>query len=956
MNTNSPTTQTLNQLRDAQRAGNQPLPEVMEQLLEQSLLSAPQKSELRQLHTRLIELKRNRLAGLVTTEFEAREATEVKSAFLSWLGETINLYGKLAEEAALTWPELKEKLLAILVHNGVLPALDLLKLLVWDKVCKETIASLERDYDDYVWSINDTLTVNDNWKSDYAALNRRTRQLIQDFDPAGLKAGWEGLYREATEDFSFRGEGEVFALISRTAEVQVPTQIVSVEEQQRYKRLIYHYQDAYAVGDFQLAYDTLLKARYELEVESPQLYEYLLLSYFNLIGERAIIHQIVDGRKLGEPDHLRYLLLYAGRSRYFQRSEKGVDHNPDQAHRLTDALRSDSVEYNVRQITRGLLLRLCEAMAELRYDYLAEGPLEENHPLYRRLTNCLRTSARINHFVAGDVLFAEQLILELSGGHRNQWIGIDDGKLVDNYPNFPARKLLRQARRLYAFTGSQPEDAEHRIAEDVAIQLADKYQNLVLRGQLGIVEDRLAHARSMTLCLNTFRVVAALFTADRLFYDIPIRELLEGESELNWYRFTKSGQLVQREALLSVHEFNVLDHLQYLVTEKYGVDAWSSLYGDLRKRQYEVLREETEEVLDRINSRDYRVVDATATNVERAITYLENCETLYHVYGDVQHLENALQEILGNKNFHWFLIGHRGLLPARPPGKITFDASLFLDRILRERPEISRAECDGMIANNYFRLHTERRFREMLERKKKYGRLEFEQIAELSELLAGAATIYAHVRPDPRYRDFVLNEFTEERLLRYLDIHEAELIPHLDAEEAELDVLGILDTFREMGHRTPADDRLDPNFLLRATVYNRKEDMDRYYRKEFHRLQRHNYLDEDRLRMIDLVDRYFQFSQIVNDRALLEIPYREYVLNHGRIRWGWSLVPSLGYKRPVGFFQHWRNANIPEFSFRLRRSMVKNAYAQAPVVERLMPKRLEDGSQEARLREDYANA
>lgn len=954
MDTNSTTAITLQQLRDAQQQLGSDMRATLSELIEESELTRSEKAELRDIQTRLNELLRNRLEGLISTDFELRESASLQAEFAEWISQAINQYGKLAEEAALTWPELKEKLLAIQEHNGLLPACDLLKKLVVECHSLDALLSLERDYDDYVWEINNTVGDTFDWQQSYASLNRRLSNLIKDFSPQSLKAGWEGIYREATEDFLFSGEGKLFAIISRISTVQVPRQIVGAEAQQRYKRLLYHYQDHYAVGEYEAAYETLLKARYELEVESAQLYEYLLLSYFKKTGSKAVIQQILSGRKVGEPDHLRYLMLYAGRAIALQRESVQEDEATELPHQLTNKIYSPTVRYNVRQITGGLLLRLCEAMAKLKYNYLEEGPMPETHEVFQPLVNCFRIAARFSRYIPGDILFAEQLILELVGGHRNQWMVADDnGALEDAYEEVPARRLLRHARRLYKFAADDPEESEHRIAEDVAIQLGEKYQHLVLQGELGL-RDSGQQARFMVSCLNTYRTAAKLFPNDRLFYDTPIKELLGGESQLHWYRFTKDGRLIQRETLINVHEFNVLEHLQYLISEKYGSEQWTVLYSELRLREYEVLRAETADLLELINPKKYRVRDATTTNVQRAVTYLEHCETLFHVYGDAQHIENGLREILGDRNFHWFEFGPNGMVNGQLPEMVFFDAGLYLDRILRERGDISLVECKKKIARNYFQGYIEKRYGQLVGERKQYGELPEKEITDVAELMREAATIFAGIHPDAIYRDFVIEELIQEKLIRYLDVDGAELIEHVEAVAIRLDVLGILDALRS----TTAinDNRLDPDYLLRETVYNRKIDMDRYYEREFHPLRRHNYLDEDRLRMIQLIERYFQLSQIVNDRALLEIPYREYVLNHGRIRWGWSIIPSIGFQRPVGLFQHWRNANIAEFSYRSQRASIHKAYIETPIVVRNETRQLPKRAAAARFREDIAKA
>ncbi|MEL6357110.1 MAG: hypothetical protein AAFQ37_09295, partial [Bacteroidota bacterium] len=250
---------------------------------------------------------------------------------------------------------------------------------------------------------------------------------------------------------------------------------------------------------------------------------------------------------------------------------------------------------------------------------------------------------------------------------------------------------------------------------------------------------------------------------------------------------------------------------------------------------------------------------------------------------------------------------------------------LYLDRILREKKNVSELASLHTIAKNYFNLYILQRYERLLEKNGRLGKLSEEEYREVWSLLTEATTLYAKVDGDDAYKNFVLDELSKERLMRYFDLGDEEVMTHLQCEKLGLDPLNLVVQLRS---RNPTDEHLQAEHLMYTTVYNRRKDWEAYYESEFHRVKRRNELDEDRLRMVELIDRFYTGFLITKDKSFLDIPYHEYVLNIGRIRWGRALLPSLSHRRPVLFVQHWRNANLAQFSFRLERRKIYQAYKE----------------------------
>lgn len=846
----------------------------------------------------------------------------------------------ITDKTQITWAELRQKIRAVLTHNGLIPAVTYLSKLLWERATLEAITDFQKRYATFIWQLNNAHLNMQEWEQGYLSLRAELETLINTLTEADLAPNWREAHHELIGAFRLVDNSQLFALLSRADLVQVPEQIVGEEEQQRYKRLMYLYQDAFTVGNYREAYAYCKQMQTELEVESAQLYEYLLLSYFKLIGEETIIRQVLEGRREGEDDHLKHLLTYAGRVRALQ-DNRGASAKPlnDRKHVVHNTIYSKTGAYNIQQVLGGLAIRFCEVYSAIDFHYLAnDKALKEEDIRWKRLTNCLLLTRSLNRFVPADVIYAQMVVQELAGGGKNSWIDLSpDQELINVYPGFDALRLIEEAKRMLTFTEDTPMNAqgvwqvdqaaiEKRLAEDLLYSLEERFYAIKVAAQTSSHEYSFSANAALVRCMKAFRIAATLFPGQGLFHDLVIQELTGADEDaLRWFKFNPFGQLIQNEALVSVTAFDALEHLNYHFAQQSGLADWEQVRSDLVRVNYKRLVGETRSIYEQISAPKYRVNEATYLTVQQIVNCLENWLTLYYVYQEEPHLDNCLEELLGNVHFHWFAVGRRELVAQYLPNNLAFDARLFLDRILREKKDVSEQVCLHNIAKNYFNLYIATSYRALVKKAERTGPLPPDLKKELWTLLQEATTLYVHIDADTRYKDFVLEELSKERLLRYFDVGDRKIIIHTDCQKMNFDPMQLV---TQLQSTDPSDERLDPEHLMMTTVYNRRKDWEAEYDTEFHRVKRRNYLDEDRLRMIELIERFYQGYLITKDKSFLEIPYREYVLNVGKIRWGRSLLPSLSHRRPLLMVQHWRNANLADFSFRFERRKVYLAYKE----------------------------
>ncbi|MEL6143254.1 MAG: hypothetical protein AAFU67_16755, partial [Bacteroidota bacterium] len=456
-----------------------------------------------------------------------------------------------------------------------------------------------------------------------------------------------------------------------------------------------------------------------------------------------------------------------------------------------------------------LLVKFMVAYAENPLDYLHQdedtGRPERRLEQLREIVLLVKT---FNRYIKADALFAPMIMHELAGGNKTTWLKVGvSGKLANRYTNTDALRLLEEAKRMLTLSpqspGAEPHVVNRRLAENLYASLESHYYaiRVAADARTPAYDTRLA----LLHCLKAFRVASVLYPTSDLFHELVINELSSEDAALRWFRFDSLGQLIQNEAIAGISEFDAMDHLNYHVAKLNGDADWEQIRSDLIRFNYKRLVRETDELYVQISSPRYRVDQATYLRVQQIVTCLENWLILYYVYNEEGHLDKSLEEILGNEHFHWFAVGQQGLVAQLLPNNLAFDARLYLDRILREKKNVSELASLHTIAKNYFNLYILQRYERLLEKNGRLGKLSEEEYREVWSLLTEATTLYAKVDGDDAYKNFVLDELSKERLMRYFDLGDEEVMTHLQCEKLGLDPLNLVVQLRS---RNPTDEHL----------------------------------------------------------------------------------------------------------------------------------------------------
>ena len=444
------------------------------------------------------------------------------------------------------------------------------------------------------------------------ALHQDALRMIDGLDPdLDLAPDWK--YRAVRPERYLDPPGAVpegQLLLSPLDMIQVPTYLRQTEPDVylRYKRRMVQAQDAYLARDYATAYDGFLGVRNDLDPESAQLYDYLLLSYYRAHGGPDLIDALFDYRAFAtaqptmrrgrganlktqigegrivsvapapteedraEPTVLRPLqplYLYADRYRHLQSGARDplvgkpgeILPGTDQLARPVRIPHSASGKANARTVARELFARLLHRYAELADREPAEGREAITREAIRQ---CIRTATELYRHLQPDELVFRAITGELLGAGRGFYLTIDEwGNVANVEVDFDALDHFREL--LSVFTAERVEVARRRArdwGETVGEVDAETIARRVREGVALSVHDRLVakyrgletvanandqHAvRPLIELLTSFRVAEELLPGTGLFHALPIGELSGRNGKADWFELGRHRRLTSR--------------------------------------------------------------------------------------------------------------------------------------------------------------------------------------------------------------------------------------------------------------------------------------------------------------------------------------------------------------------------------------------------------------------------
>ncbi len=810
--------------------------------------------------------------------------------------------------------ELKGKLRAILETNGIKPVYDLLKKLTCSGELRKSVTQLEEEHNEKVWKLNNgQYKLLEEWEKEEGDLIYRISIIITSIKETDLIGQWKQKFNNLDSGFTVSNVTPLFALFSRADKINIPVEFEldkdDKEKKRRFKRLLFLYQDAYQAKNYKSAYDYCLKVREEIEPESAQLYEYLLLSFFKLHKETEIVRKVINNQneEEGKWQDFRYLLVYASRLAALLKNKE--------INQKRSVFRTG--EYNMRQIVSGLMLAVKSEYSKVEYDYIIDTSDYEKQER-EKVKTCIKIATQITQYIQTNVIFAEIVVNELAGGGKYKWLEINDnGEPVSCIVNFDAYSVLRNAQKLITYYEQDKEKAESKSANNLLNSLNKKFKSIAKCKQIN-KRERLAE------CITAYRVGAIIFDNKKIFCDVPIAELAGEDSMLDWFDLHYGGELIKNEESQKIKNFDTVVTLKYFITIRDGKCIWDEVEKNLKETAYSKLNKLVQEVYDKTKPVERMLQKKDINTIHEIIWCIEKWSICYDLYKEKRFLKYGLDELMGNQKLLWFIIGEAGLETTPIVQSLNFNAIQRLEELIQKYGDVNHKNAYNIIGKNLFKKSIRKEYVRLSNYLKKFPRDVEKYRADIYRLIVNVSRLYRKNQELDLYKEMFFEELICEKIAAWLTFEDKVIIANEQSKGLKLEPD---EELKKMIKSIEASAPFEHE-LLKWVINNRyrKNDL-KEYDDDYDDIKINNYLRENRKDLFRLLNKFKSYYEITGDMNYLEIPHKEYELNEGKIPWRRSFlgvsfqsaqntqIAGLSYKREVAYVRrHYQVNSNKEFN------------------------------------------
>lgn len=880
----------------------------------------------------LKRIEKENLKGVIKREDYYRYRSTIASNILDWVNSNIDQETKIQEEDEIedtidvSVDELESRLNIYLQSNRINTVYTFLERLVSNVRKLYIIASFKESFHEYVWKLNNLDFTIQDWDRKVEELIIRIGDFISSLEEKDLILKWKTEFLELSMGLRANDVSPLFALFSQADAIKVPDQILSKREKQRFKRLMYLYQDAYQAGEYKIAYEYCLQLRAEIEPESAQLYEYLMLSYFKMQKEDRIIVKALDG----EMRALNYLFVYANRFKQLQRLslKQQIKEGQDRQSKLKKIPGSETGDHNLKQIASGLMVALAKEYSRINYDYVTD--FKEIDPKdFKRIKECITIGTKITQYVEIDLSFAEIIINELAGGNKNQWLFINyEGEIFEKEEmEVPAQTIINDTKRLITYHDRlSEEDASEILAENLFSSLEKKYLSLRRKkSSCRSAEKLLMLRKAIYKCIISYRIGTIIFPEQaKRFCATPIKELSGDGSILNWFTLSDEPNLILNEGCQGIDGINPREVLEYFILLENGKVSWKELKKELMQIEYQKLVRSTDKTYEKTTSDNYTILPGNLKIVRKTLRCLQDYYTCYAYEKDSIFLDKVYIELVGGGYFFWFKLYPKGLELHETLGADQVPASKLYNVISEH---YSEEEFKQILSKNYFTKVIKEQYFQT--RKKLAEGTIARDVARkmIYNLMLESSILYQSEHKRKDIIDFIYSEFIEEETFSWVAIEPtARYYSRLKGQSAfleletqygvfcanhvsrslELDVISVIyDLFNgdENILKSVKDQIVNNIYAKDLGLYNSME------------LQANDLDASVRLRkeLISIFSRFKMYFNITRDKKYLDVVVNEFLLNAGKVKWFWEFKIDIFPLNKIKF-NHRHNGKLEGFS------------------------------------------
>jgi len=828
--------------------------------------------------------------------------------------------GAPRSDFSLSWTFARDHVYLRLQYPNLHIALTHLRQISRDAALKKTIYEYQDIY-------NETLRLGRLGKNSLAEYLQKTAILRKDvvntlfqIQENELEPDWRDTFLSAT-----RSDAALSAIYNPNGEIYIPETLnlpiapgaaalsdtvglLSYEQKSEFRRQLLLAADAYALEQYGRAHAHADNVRVQIDPQSAQLYEYLLLTQLQREGAGQIARNAAENDR---PTQFNQLLLYANRLWEYQ--EAGKCPTPTALHSL-EATACDMGE------------AFCRYYDQLPDNYLIDtGEREKEIPANRIYVERLREAAEmVFRSVAPYGSFLETLVLELCGGGKFHWIKQvevrDDHFVFVSDATFEVETNIGELLGFLVRAGYPAPELYKRLRHQLLLRL--KSGRHFLFGHLrqeqkryrSITDPRASLMRFVQSCLMGYTIFGDQDYEDdqsflRLILEILLPELVNHpDSEafgLRWFDLDANGE-VCAHAEANAQGFQVIQIVEKILRDRSGKVGWLRVAPNIKETIYNFYVDDTEQQYQALRHalqfNDVR--RPNALDARKALIEIQQrrmvCYKAYPERGQ-DFIDASIRELAGEGLMLWLHMNPEVLESVADSVAMGYPAVEALAQLSRLTQRYTEADLRGMIIERYFDQHIRPNYDKIIPRR------EAERAACIRLLLE--AMFAYRIYPKMRYLDFVYEELSEERKFAWIDINNdgkwlAFQIPDVHGFNPLNAIEELFNTLRSRYTKLLVRERIAQNRF--------QDELHRYYR-EISEFTSENRLPEREIavqiiRKLKGIFRSYPKDEFL-EPALIELSGK------GRIRWynkvlGFNTRNNFYENQYLGFNARWEEYDI----------------------------------------------
>ncbi len=804
----------------------------------------------------------------------------------------------------LTFEDVRERLLVWLEYTDLGPLFELLKCLFHPERTPDDLFQLEDAFAEWRQKSQRSRLSFEVFRETMESIRVDLGYLIHRIDEGRFREGWPSIFANGYYGWSplppvadpLAGLFLPFGQIHLPETLNLPQQAhndeiwegvgtLTLQQQQEFRRELLLAQDALGASQFAHAHTLCEHVRANIDPQSAQLYEMLMISFLKKENPDRIIHDAVygSGRKLSQ------LIVYAGRFHEYQNARKCP---------------SEAGPYNLRAVAEALSNALLRLYSTFENDYILHtGRHREEVPDNRAaVLNIIQTAMTIYRTIHPYRGFLELAVNEMCNGGKYDYIRrveiINDEFRFASHEDFGLESEIREVIAMLEDVSTADDDElmRRQLRENLLFNLRAKRFRL----QAQVAEERRRYVHFTDLRESVLELVDAALLGYKIFGDenyadeesflrLAIEQLLpelllpkaslspsQAIGDLQWFVLDEHGRL-RPHPECERFRFDAVQVVEKIIRDHAGRTGWMQVQPNLLEAVHRqvVARADRRyaDIRRQLEFRDFRrpdPVEARKTIVECLREWKSAWLALPHEAEPI--LRRILLELLGEHALLWMQFSPFQLETLPDSQGLGYDAVGELRAALKATQTLPQEVAFRILSHNLFRRH-------ILTDYQRIPAGNESQRYELTQLLLEALHQYRDLYPDPELLRFVFDELTLEQKLPWIDITtEAQAVRWPVEMPFGFDPTDVL---RQIIRQHP--DRFPAMEARRRIAQRRFADEERRYYREISPILPENKRIEREI-AISIIRKLKGIFRFYPDPDFLHLPLQE-LEGHGRIRW-----------------------------------------------------------------------